>query len=234
MSVPRRRRSRPSADPASDELLGPDPRGVRDATAAGEDDTSIVAAARAAELAHRGQVRRSGEDYVTHPVAVALTVAELGLDGPTVAAALLHDAVEDTGMSLANVGQQFGEVVARVVDGVTKLDRLRVRLEGGPAGRHHPQDVPRDGLGLAGLAHQARRPAPQHADHRGDARGEPARDRPGDPGRLRAARAPPRCPAGEVAAGGPRVRDPAAEALRRDRADGGLEDARARARTSPR
>src|SRR5579871_4748111 len=102
-------RSRPAADPALEELLAP----VLEAFAAhrsGEDDAMIVEAARAAELAHRGQVRRSGEDYVTHPVAVAL--------------ALLHDAVEDTGMSLAHVRGQFGEVVARVVDGVTKLDRL--------------------------------------------------------------------------------------------------------------
>jgi GTP diphosphokinase / guanosine-3',5'-bis(diphosphate) 3'-diphosphatase len=122
-SVATTSRSRPSADPALDELLGP----VLEAFErhrAGEDDAPIVEAARASELAHRGQVRRSGEDYVTHPVAVALTVAELGLDAATVAAALLHDAVEDTGMSLANVRAQFGEVVARVVDGVTKLDRL--------------------------------------------------------------------------------------------------------------
>ena len=90
----------------------------------GEDSSSIVAAAFAAELAHRGQFRKSGEDYVTHPIAVALTVADLGLDAPTVASALLHDAVEDTGMSLAHVEAQFGPIVARVVDGVTKLDRL--------------------------------------------------------------------------------------------------------------
>jgi GTP pyrophosphokinase len=122
-SVVTTNRSRPSADPALEELLAP----ILESFAAlrpGEDDTTIVEAARAAELAHRGQVRRSGEDYVTHPVAVAQTVAELGLDAATVAAALLHDAVEDTGMSLAHVRAQFGEVVARVVDGVTKLDRL--------------------------------------------------------------------------------------------------------------
>ncbi len=117
------RRSRPAADPALEELLAP----VLEAFAehrGGEDDAIIVEAARAAELAHRGQVRRSGEDFVTHPVAVAATVAELWLDAATVAAALLHDAVEDTGMSLSHVRAQFGEVVARVVDGVTKLDRL--------------------------------------------------------------------------------------------------------------
>jgi len=122
-SVATTKRTRPLATSALDELLEP----VLEAFTAlrpGEDATSILEAARAAELAHRGQVRRSGEDYVTHPVAVALTVAELGLDAATVAAALLHDAVEDTGMSLEHVRAEFGDVVARVVDGVTKLDRL--------------------------------------------------------------------------------------------------------------
>src|SRR3984957_2918759 len=80
-----------------------------------EDDTSIiVAAGRTAAGAHEGQFRRSGEPYITHPVAVA-----------TIAAALLHDAVEDTGLTLATIEENFGEGVARVVDGVTKLDRLQ-------------------------------------------------------------------------------------------------------------
>src|ERR1700727_1236661 len=65
-----------------------------------EDDTSmIVAAGRTAAAAHEGQFRRSGEPYITHPVAVATIVAELGLDGQTVAAALLHDAREDPGIT---------------------------------------------------------------------------------------------------------------------------------------
>ncbi len=79
---------------------------------------------RAAE-AHRGQTRKSGEPYITHPVAVAKVVAELGLDDITVSAALLHDAVEDTGMSLDDVELDFGAEVAEIVDGVTKLDRLK-------------------------------------------------------------------------------------------------------------
>src|SRR5580704_3343537 len=91
----------------------------------GEDPAIIVTAGRAAVLAHAEQYRRSGEPYVTHPVAVAQIVAELGLDAPTIAAALLHDAVEDTGLGLAEIEQQFGPVVAAVVDGVTKLDRLQ-------------------------------------------------------------------------------------------------------------
>jgi GTP pyrophosphokinase len=91
----------------------------------GEDPSSIVRAGRAAVQAHAEQYRRSGEPYVTHPVAVAQIVAELGLDAPTIVAALLHDAVEDTGLGLAEIEEQFGPVVAAVVDGVTKLDRLQ-------------------------------------------------------------------------------------------------------------
>ncbi len=86
---------------------------------------SIVAAGKAALSAHDGQFRRSGEPYITHPVAVATIVAELGLDSQTIAAALLHDAVEDTGLSLESITEAFGSGVANVVDGVTKLDRLQ-------------------------------------------------------------------------------------------------------------
>ncbi len=91
-----------------------------------EDGTStIVEAGLAALRAHQGQFRRSGEPYITHPVAVATIVAELGLDEQTVAGALLHDAVEDTGLTLEEIREQFGDGVAGVVDGVTKLDRLQ-------------------------------------------------------------------------------------------------------------
>ncbi|WP_208027799.1 RelA/SpoT family protein [Rhabdothermincola sediminis] len=86
---------------------------------------TIARAYEAAAAAHRGQTRKSGEPYVTHPVAVAKIVAELGLDDVTIAAALLHDAVEDTGMTLAAIESDFGEEVAAIVDGVTKLDRIK-------------------------------------------------------------------------------------------------------------
>ncbi|MFM8856356.1 MAG: RelA/SpoT family protein [Actinomycetota bacterium] len=78
-----------------------------------------------ARAAHVNQTRRSGEGYINHPVAVAKIVADIGLDETTVAAALLHDAVEDTEVTLADVERQFGVDVARIVDGVTKLDRLQ-------------------------------------------------------------------------------------------------------------
>jgi GTP pyrophosphokinase len=75
--------------------------------------------------AHEGQTRRSGEPYIQHPLAVARIVADLGLDDVTVAAALLHDSVEDTGVTLEQVTERFGAEVARIVDGVTKLDRVQ-------------------------------------------------------------------------------------------------------------
>jgi GTP pyrophosphokinase len=74
---------------------------------------------------HRDQVRRSGEPYITHPIAVALILAELGMTVPTLAAALLHDVVEDTEYSLEELREDFGAEIAALVDGVTKLDRVK-------------------------------------------------------------------------------------------------------------
>ena len=90
------------------------------------EDLDLVRRAHAfATKAHEGQHRISGEPYITHPVAVATIIADLGLDTVSAAAALLHDAVEDTGASLAQIEAEFGPAVAAIVDGVTKLDRLR-------------------------------------------------------------------------------------------------------------
>ncbi|MCB9403565.1 MAG: bifunctional (p)ppGpp synthetase/guanosine-3',5'-bis(diphosphate) 3'-pyrophosphohydrolase [Microthrixaceae bacterium] len=77
-----------------------------------------------AASAHSGQTRRTGEPYIQHPLSVAQIVAELGLDEVTIAAALLHDSVEDTGVGLEELTRRFGPDVAGIVDGVTKLDRL--------------------------------------------------------------------------------------------------------------
>ncbi|HEV2680988.1 MAG TPA: HD domain-containing protein, partial [Rhodanobacter sp.] len=74
-------------------------------------------------LAHAGQERKSGEPYITHPVAVAGILAELGLDAETIIAAILHDTLEDTELSREALAAEFGEVVAELVDGVTKLDK---------------------------------------------------------------------------------------------------------------
>ena len=85
----------------------------------------IVHAFEAARDAHAGQVRRSGEPYIAHPLGVATILAEQGLDDVTVAAALLHDAVEDTVLTVSGLEEGFGAEIARIVDGVTKLDRLQ-------------------------------------------------------------------------------------------------------------
>ncbi len=88
-------------------------------------DVDLIRRAGVAAInAHEGQLRRTGEPYVTHPIAVAGIVADLGLDETTIAAALLHDAVEDTGVTTQWLASEFGAQVAAVVDGVTKLDRL--------------------------------------------------------------------------------------------------------------
>src|SRR6187402_2247090 len=75
--------------------------------------------------AHDGQTRKSGEPYITHPVAVAQVLAEQGLDVETLVAAILHDTIEDTPLSRQDLAAQFGETVAELVDGVTKLDKVR-------------------------------------------------------------------------------------------------------------
>ncbi len=88
-------------------------------------DLSLIERAfEVAARAHAGQKRRSGDPYITHPVAVAAILAELGMTPPTLAAALLHDTVEDTSYTLAQLRKDFGEEVAMLVDGVTKLDKV--------------------------------------------------------------------------------------------------------------
>src|ERR1700687_1761823 len=82
-----------------------------------------------ASSAHTGQRRLSGEDYVNHPLEVAAILADLELDAPTIAAALLHDTVEDTALTAEEVEREFGPEVARLVDGVTKLGRIALRSD---------------------------------------------------------------------------------------------------------
>ncbi len=82
---------------------------------------------RVAEEAHEGQARKSGEPFIEHPLAVAEILSDLRLDTTTLAAALLHDTVEDTEITLTRIRDEFGEDVARIVDGLTKLDRLEFR-----------------------------------------------------------------------------------------------------------
>ncbi|VDR31957.1 Bifunctional (p)ppGpp synthase/hydrolase relA [Arthrobacter agilis] len=89
-----------------------------------EDLDLIQRAYLVAERSHDGQTRKSGDPYITHPVAVATILAELGMTGTTLAAALLHDTVEDTSYTLDELKRDFGPEVAMLVDGVTKLDKV--------------------------------------------------------------------------------------------------------------
>ena len=112
---------------------------------------------------HDGQMRKSGEPYIIHPLDAALTVAELNLDGAAIAAALLHDVVEDCDVKPEEIARRFGDDVARLVEGVTKLNKLtccarRAVLGRGRAGRQPAQDVPRHGGGHPRRHHQAGRP----------------------------------------------------------------------------
>jgi GTP pyrophosphokinase len=89
----------------------------------GSDVALLRRAYLVAERMHRGQMRKSGDPYITHPLAVAEILAHLGMDGTTLAAALLHDTVEDTSYTLAQLRADFGPDVAHLVDGVTKFDK---------------------------------------------------------------------------------------------------------------
>ncbi|WP_375253293.1 HD domain-containing protein, partial [Dokdonia donghaensis] len=91
-----------------------------------EDKKMIRKAFEVAVDAHKSQRRKSGEAYIFHPLAVAQIVAsEIGLDATSIASALLHDVVEDTEYTLADLEQMFGETVARIVDGLTKISSLK-------------------------------------------------------------------------------------------------------------
>ncbi len=85
----------------------------------------IDEAYRVAAECHKGQTRSTGDPYIVHPIAVAQILADYGLDEATIAAALMHDTVEDTDLTLDGVRDQFGDEVALLIDGVTKLDRIK-------------------------------------------------------------------------------------------------------------
>lgn len=89
-----------------------------------EDVTQLKLAYEFSQGAHSGQFRKTGEPYISHPLAVASILEELHLDAHTLAAALLHDVVEDTDISSMEISERFGETVAELVDGVSKLDKI--------------------------------------------------------------------------------------------------------------
>ncbi len=91
------------------------------------DLTLIKKAYEVSERAHSGQLRRSGEPYISHPLGVAAILAYLRLDLPTIATGLLHDTVEDTAITLADIERDFGKPIAELVDGVTKISKIKFR-----------------------------------------------------------------------------------------------------------
>ena len=100
---------------------------ILDKVAANNHDANLELIQKAyvfAATAHAGQTRLSGEPYLSHPLAVAYTLADMGFDEPTVAAGLLHDTVEDTGTTIEEIDDKFGEDVADIVDGVTKISMI--------------------------------------------------------------------------------------------------------------
>ena len=110
------RKSHPELDPLFRTLRKYHPK---------SDTRMLERAYETADYLHRDQQRLSGDAYITHPLAVATILAELGMTAPTLAAALLHDTVEDTEYSLDALREDFGDEVAQLVDGVTKLDRVQ-------------------------------------------------------------------------------------------------------------
>ena len=91
----------------------------------GSDESEIIRAYQTADYFHRAQNRKSGEQYITHPIAVSGMLADLGMTSSTIIAALLHDTVEDTEYDLEHLRADFGDEVAGLVDGVTKLDKVK-------------------------------------------------------------------------------------------------------------
>ncbi len=193
-------------------------------------ETTLVADAFAYACEHHdGQLRKSGEEYILHPWGVAKVCARLQQPPAVLAAALLHDVVEDTDATSDEIALRFGEDVRLLVDGVTKLSTHPVRLPRGGGGRELPQDDPLDVAGHPRRRDQARRPPAQHADALLPGQAEADPEGQGDPRGLRADRAPARHPLDQVGARGPRVRNALPAQVRRDREDGQRAPGRPRA-----
>jgi len=120
----RRRLARLGAQRGVNPVLEPLIKTVR-ATHPKADMRIIERAYDSAAYWHRDQKRRSGDPYITHPLAVSTILAELGMNTETICAALLHDTVEDTAYTLTELRSDFGEDIATLVDGVTKLDKVK-------------------------------------------------------------------------------------------------------------
>ena len=147
---------RPSSNPVLEPLF----RSVRQ-THPKADLRMIERAYEVAERYHRGQKRKSGDPYITHPLAVATILAELGMTPPTLCAALLHDTVEDTAVHARRAAQGLRR--RGRAPGRRRHQARQGQVRRGGAGRDRPQDGRRDGPRHPGAGDQARRPAAQHA-----------------------------------------------------------------------
>ena len=99
---------------------------------------------------HKGQVRRSGEPYLVHPLNVAAILADLKADDISIVVGLLHDVLEDTLTTREAIAQQFGDEVGELVDGLTKIGKFSYVVARGGAGRNLPEDDPGDGRRTCG------------------------------------------------------------------------------------
>ncbi len=124
-----------------------------------DDLSQLEKAYRLAAEAHKDQTRQSGEPYIVHPLNVALILADMQMDLVCIETGLLHDTVEDTKLSLDQIRKEFGDEVARCVDGVTKLSKLHHVLARGAPGRKRPQNAARDGERYSRGHREAGRPA---------------------------------------------------------------------------
>ena len=125
------------------------------------DMSKIISAYEFAAKAHEGQKRSSGQDYIIHPLAVAYILLELGMDTDTICAALLHDVVEDTPATLDDLKKRFGQDVAMLVDGVTKLSKIPTNTKE----EQQAENIRKILLAMSqDIRVQARRPPPQYED----------------------------------------------------------------------
>ena len=178
---------------------------------------------------HADQRRKSGEDFIAHPVGVAKICAGMRLDTETLCAALLHDTVEDTSASLEEVSAAFGEEIAGARRRCDQAHGADVPVARRGAGRELPQDGGRDVDRHPRDPDQARRSPAQHAHDLGDAQAEADREVARDARHLRADRPPARYPRDQVGARGPGVPDAAPAQVQRDQGPGRPAARRARA-----
>ena len=212
--------------------LAPDLSAVLDKHADRLDLDLIDRALRFSASAHRGQKRMSGEDFVSHSIAVALILAEQLLDSATISAALLHDVVEDSDVRTEDIAREFGGEIAGIVDGLTKISSLTFRSSAEEQVENYRKlllSIAKDArviiIKLGDRLHNMR--TLEHLPARA-----PAPHRHGDAGDLRAAGAPVRHGRHQGGAGGPRVQVPGARRLPRPGEPGGRRSGRRGSRPS--